>query len=90
MTQRDRNDAILVKIVTYKDDHEEMISSYYTTAFDQTLKMFITSRDYEIPCVFNEYSEVIEDIYQQMDYIIEDVQVGFGSRDDMPIIKVII
>lgn len=90
MTQRDRNDAILVKIITYEDDEETMVSSYYTTALDQTLKMFITARDYNLPCYFNDFSECIDKKYSSMELLIEDVRLILGSKEDMPVIEVVI
>lgn len=91
MTQRNRNDAILVKIM-HEDDkgQETMVSSYYTTAIDQTFKMFITARDYEIDCSFNEHSSVVPKEYLMMMHSIEDVYLKFGSSEDLPVIEVYI
>lgn len=91
MVQRNRNDAILVKINHYEDDGEmTQVSSYYTTALDQTLKMFITARDYEIECWFNEHSMKVDKQYLNMSYCVEEVYIHFGSEDDIPIIEVVI
>lgn len=90
MTQRNRNDAILVRFITFEDDKEKLIASYYTTAFEQTLKMFITARDYDIECWFNDLSAVVEDSYKQMSYMVEEVNLTMGSSEDMPTIEVII
>lgn len=89
MTLEDRNDAMLVKIMHSSDDGKEtMVSSYYTTAIDQTLKMFITAKDYNIECCFNDNSSVVSDDYLSMTYIIEDIYIKFGSKEDLPVIEV--
>lgn len=92
MVQDDRHDAILVKIITFDDDGKEhYISGYHTTAIDQTLKMFITAKDYEIDCFFNELSEVVPDEYKNFPgYKIQDVHLCLGSVQDLSIIEVVI
>ena len=89
MTQKSRHDAILIKIVNYEDGKETMVSSYYTTAIDQTLKMFITAKEYELDCFFNKYSDVVAEEYKNYPgYIIKDVCLSLGSGDDIPCIEV--
>jgi hypothetical protein len=89
MTQKNRHDAILIKIVNYEDGKETMVSSYYTTAIDQTLKMFITAKEYELDCFFNEYSDVVAEEYKDYPgYIVKDVCLHLGSDDDIPFIEV--
>ena len=88
MTVQDRDDAILVKIKTIKDDGEKDIASYYTSAFDETLKMFITAQKYQIECGFNEYSTVVSKEYKEMLTYIRQVIVNFGSEEDLPTIEV--
>lgn len=86
-----RHDAILVKIMYFDKDtkEEEIVSSYYTTAMDQTLKMFITAKEYEAPCYFNEFSEVIDEKFSNFPgWIIKDVYLKFGSSEDLPSIEV--
>ena len=57
MVQIERNDAILVKFMMLKEDGDtEHVCSYYTTAIDETIKMFITAKENELKCWFNEYS----------------------------------
>lgn len=91
MTLEDRNDAMLVKIIHSSDDGKEtMVSSYYTTAIDQTLKMFITAKDHNIECCFNDNSSVVSADYLSMTYIIEDIYIRFGSKEDLPVIEVYI
>lgn len=86
MTVHDRDDAILVKIKTY--DSEKYIASYYTSAFDETLKMFITAQKYQIECGFNEYSAVVSKEYKETLHYIRQVVVNFGSEEDLPTIEV--
>ena len=92
MVQHDRHDAILVKIIHLEDDGSEtMVSSYYTTAISETLKMFIAARDNDISCYFNEYStEVDKKFIDYPGWLIEDVYLSLGSSDDIPVIEVII
>lgn len=87
MVQIERHDSILVKIV---DEEDHMISNYYTTAMNETLHMFITAKENEINCYFNEYSSVIPDKYQHMEYLIKDVYLCLGSKEDIPVIEVVI
>lgn len=87
----DRNDAILVKIIYTDSDSnkKKYVASYFTTAIDQTLKMFITARDYHISCNFNEFSDVVEDEFKNFpDYTIEQVKLSLGSVEDLPVIEV--
>ena len=92
MTTEDRNDAILVKIIELNDDNgaETFVSSYHTTAINETLKMFITARDYHIDIAFNDFSEVIDEKYKQMTYLVKAIYISVGSRDDIPVIQVYI
>ena len=92
MTIEDRNDAILVKIIDLDDDTrvQTLVSTYYTTAINETLKMFITARDYHIDIEFNELSEVVDEKYKQMTYLVKAVCIGAGSSDDIPVIRVYI
>lgn len=92
MTVTDRNDAILVKIIEIneKNHKENIISTYYTTAINETLKMFITARDYDIELGFNEFSDVIDDIHKQLTYVVKDIYLNVGSREDLPTIMVYI
>lgn len=92
MVQTNRDDAILVKIITYDEDKKEhWVASYYTVAIDETLKMFITAKKYEIDCYFNEFSDVVDEKYKSFPgYIIQDVCLKLGTEDDMPVIEVII
>ena len=91
MTVENRNDAMLVKIIHINNDGKEtMVSSYYTTAIDQTLKSFITARDYDIECTFNDFSSVVDEKYKGTTHCIQDVFMGFGSREDIPVIEVVI
>lgn len=90
MVQKPTHDSILVKIVTYEEeDNLVIVSSYWTTAIDQTLKMFITAKEYELECYFNEWSEVVDEKYKEFPgYIIKDVCLHLGSTDDIPYIEV--
>lgn len=92
MIIEDRNDAILVKIIDLNDDTgvETLVSAYYTTAINETLKMFITAKDYHIDIGFNEFSEVVDKKYKQMTYLVKAVYIGAGSSDDIPVIRVYI
>lgn len=91
MVQIETNNSILVKFVTYNNDNEKQtICSYYTTAIDETLKMFITAKNHEIDCCFNENSAVVEEKYLHDYHIIEDVYLGLGSNEDVPVIEVVV
>lgn len=91
MIQHERHDSILVKIIHYEEDGKEiMVSSYYTTAIKETLQMFITARDYDLPCNFNELSAVVDERFKDLEWLIEDVCLKFGSTEDIPVIEVII
>lgn len=91
MIQDNRHDAILVRIVTYEGNDEKYIASYYTTALNETLKMFITAKDYGIDCYFNEYSEEVPKEYASFPgYTIQDVRLLLGTREDLAAIEVVI
>lgn len=93
MTVENRHDAILVRIIHTDSEGQngKCVASYYTTAIDQTLKMFITAKDHDISCHFNEFSEVVDkDIVNFPEYTITDVNLQFGSREDLPVIEVYI
>lgn len=85
-----KHNSVLVQIITIADDKEHVIATYYTDNFEQTLKMFITARDNDIECGFNEYSEVVDENYLQRNYYVEEVYVMFGSKEDLPAIHVYI
>ena len=88
MNIRDKDDAILVKII---DDDGKIVSCYNTVAIEQTLKMFITARDYNIYCNFNDNSESVDEEYVNFpDHIIQNVKLKFGSKTDIPVIEVYI
>lgn len=92
MTIEERNDAMLVKIIDLDDDTgtETLVCSYYTTAINETLKMFITAKDYHIDIAFNDFSEVVDKKYKLMTYLVKAIYIGVGSRDDIPLIRVYI
>lgn len=92
MVQEPRHDSILVKIITYNgQDEEVLVSSYYTTAFNETLKMFITAKEYEVECYFNEHSSVVGEEYKEFPgYTIQDVRLKLASSEDLAVIEVII
>lgn len=87
-----KDNGVLVKIVTYKEDKEITISTYWTEHFDETLKMYITAKNNELDCYFNELSEVVNEEYsnKSLGFAIEDVNIIFGSSQDLTIIKVVI
>lgn len=87
MITENRNDSILVKI--YEAETNKYITSYYTTAIDQTLKMFITAKDYNIDCVFNENDESVDEKYNDV-YLVDDVRLSLGSEVSIPVIEVYI
>ena len=90
MTTRDRNNAIHVRFTTFKNNEEVVIGSYYTTAMEQTLSMFITAKENEVECWFNEYSEVIPEEYKTTAHFIADVTLTLGSKEDIPTIEVVL
>ena len=91
MTQRSRNDAIYVKILKLEDSGEtKRICGYYTTAIDQVLKMYITAKEYELECWFNELSESIPDELKTFGYTINDVYLTLGNDTDINVINVVI
>ena len=90
MVQIETNNSILVKFVTYNNDEKHTICMYHTTAIDETLKMFITAKDHAIDCFFNENSLVVEEKYLHDSCIIEDVYLGLGSNEDIPVIEVVV
>jgi len=92
MITEDRNDAMLVRIIDVNEENgaEKLVTSYYTTAINETLKMFITAKEYQIDIDFNQYSFVVDDKYKHMTYLIKDVCIRAGSSEDMPMIQVYI
>ena len=91
MTQEDRNDAILVKILRLEDDGDtKYLCSYYTTAIDQVLKMYITAKEYNIECYVNEFSESIPDELKSFGYMIKDIYLTLGSNTDINVINVVV
>jgi hypothetical protein len=87
-----KDNGVLVKIVTYKEDKEITISTYWTEHFDETLKMYITAKDNELGCYFNEFSEVVNEKYSKrnVEFMIEDIQIQFGSSQDLTVIRVVV
>lgn len=91
MITDNRHDAILVRIMNFNEDtkEEKFVSAYYTTAMDQTLKTFITAKEYGIDCYFNEHSGVIADEFTEFPgWIVKDVILKLGSSEDLPAIEV--
>ena len=87
-----KDNGVLVKIVKYKEDKEIIISAYWTEYFDETLKMYITAKKNELVCYFNELSEVVNEEYsnESLGFVIEDVNITFGSSQDLTVIKVVV
>ena len=85
-----KHNSVLVQIRTIADDKEHVIATYYTDNFEQTLKMFITARDNDIECGFNEDSEIVDEKYLQCNYYVEGVYIMFGSTEDLPTIHIYI
>lgn len=80
MIQENRHDAILVRIISYEDDEEVFIASYYTTAIDQTLRMYLTAKENDISCFFNEMNKEIDEKYRYSEHMIDDVRIHFGAN----------
>ena len=74
MTMNNRNDAILVRLMRWDEERQfmNMLSAYYTTAFDQTLRMFKYCKDEELP-IFDSNDE---------EYYIDNINVIFGDNND--------
>jgi len=85
-----KDKGVLVKIATYKEDKEITISTYWTEYFDETLKMYITAKNNELNCYFNECSEVVNEKYINDEFMIEDVNIYFGSSQDLTVIRVVV
>lgn len=91
MIQEERNDAICVKFLQRHDDSEDTcICSYYTTAIDQVLKMYITAKENNIKCYFNEYSNIVPREMANIEYFIVDVNLVLGNESDANLIEVIL
>ena len=91
MIQKDRNDAIMVRIIKLEDDGtEKLVCCYYTTAIDQTLRMFLTAKECEVECRFNEFSAEIPESLLQSTYYVEDVHIIIGTNSDIAAIEVVI
>ncbi len=91
MTQEDRNDAIMVKISKAQDDGDpKPICTYFTTAINETLKMFITAKENGVTCYFNEYSTVVPKEYLYDEFYVCDVHIHFGNKEDLTFIEVVI
>lgn len=92
MTTEDRHDAILIKVLHWDEDdrQEDYVCSWYTTAIDETIKMFQTMKENNIPCCFNEYDDGVTEEYRGMDYCIEDIYVQIGSKVSIPVIIIYI
>ena len=69
-----RNDAILVRLMRWNEEKQfmNMLSAYYTTAFDQTLRMFKYCQDEQLP-IFDSNDE---------EYYIDNINVIFGNNND--------
>lgn len=87
MITDDRHDAILVKI--YDSETQNYISSYYTTAINETLKMFITAKECHVETAFNDNDESVNGNYNDV-YIVDDVRLSLGSHESIPVIEVYI
>ena len=85
-----RDDEILVKFITYKDGKEIYLTSYYTVAINETFNMFLTALKYQVPCEFNINDETVPDDYRGQEVNIEDVWLGLGSKERIPVIKVML
>ena len=92
MTQEERNDAIWVKFLQrHLDDREDTyICSYYTTAIDQVLKMYITAKENNIKCYFNKYSDIVPREMANIEHFIVDVNLALGNESDANTIEVIL
>lgn len=90
MTVGERNDAILVRFITFENDKEKFITCYHTTAINETIKMFITAKEYDLPLTFNEFSDEVAEEYQKDTFYVKDLYIGLGSKSDLPAIEVII
>lgn len=85
-----RDDKILVKFITFKDATEVYLTSYYTVAINETFNMFLTALKYQVPCEFNKNDETVPNDYRGREVYIEDVWLGLGSKDCIPVIEVIL
>lgn len=86
----DRSDSILVHVVTYEDDKEILISIYTTTCVSETLKLFLTAKEFDVPCGFSDYDISIKEEYRVQEFRIDDVWLSFGSQEHIQMIKVIV
>ena len=91
MTQEDRNDAIMVRISEAQDDGDpKPVCAYFTTAINETLKMFITAKENKIKCYFNECNDVVPKEYSHVEFYVRDVHIYFGDEEYLTFIEVVI
>ena len=83
-----RDDEILVKFLTFEDGKVVYLGSYFTVSINETLNMFLTALKYQVPCEFNINDETVPDDYRGQEVYIEDVWLGLGSKDHIPVIEV--
>lgn len=77
-------EKVLVKyIYVHFDDSEEMISSYWTTQPDQMLKTLITAKENSIELVVNDCSTVVDEKYKTQTFLIDSINVGIPSEEDL-------
>lgn len=86
----DRSDSILVHVVTYEDGKEILISAYTTTCVSETLKLFLTAKEFDVPCEFSDHDSSIKEEYRLREFYIDDVWLSFGSQEHVQTIEVIV
>ena len=80
ITREEIHDTILVRLIDVESEFEYPIRTYWTSSFEETLKMYrFIQKEYIDICIKNtDYDN--NDKYTNMLATIEDIEVGFGSR----------
>lgn len=85
-------DYIYVRFVTYNEDKdkENFICGFKTTNYNEILKMFITAKQYDIECFFNEFSDEVPEKYLDKVFLVKDVYIRTGGDTDITSIVVVL
>lgn len=91
MVQDERNDAISVRLCLAQEDADpKYITTFYTTAIDQIFKMFLTAKENNVKCYFNEFSTVIPEDLLHLERYVDDVYLNLGNESDTMSIEVVL
>jgi len=92
MTTESLQDYICVRFVTYDEDKDEenFICSFKTANYNEILKMFITAKQYDIECFFNDFSDEVPEKYLDKVFLVKDVYIRTGGDTDITSIVVVL